>query len=74
MNRFFFGYEAVDLFYLCDSQSREVNFCLKNFKWPKNREDSSDFDDFQTKRIVSAQPIFQKFSKEVNEGKYFEKF
>ena len=30
----------------------------KIFKRPKNREDSSNFDDFRTKRIVSAQPIF----------------
>ena len=33
---------------------------MKKFKRPKNREDSSDFDDFRTKRIVPAQPIFWK--------------
>ena len=47
---------------------------LKKFKRPKSREDSSNFDDFRTKRIVSAQPIFENFSKERNERKDFEKF
>ena len=46
------------------------------FKRPKNREDSSKFDDFWTKGIVSARPVkfLEKCSKERNERKVFEKF
>ena len=32
----------------------------KKIKRPKNREDGSDFDDFQTESIVSTQSIFSK--------------
>ena len=39
---------------------------IKIFKQPKNREESFDFNDFRTKRIVSAQPISEKNSKERN--------
>ena len=36
------------------------NFCPKSseiFKWPKNREDSSDLDDFLTELIAPTQTI-----------------
>ena len=63
-------HEAVDLtplyFYLCDSQSREVNHFWKKFKRQKNREDGSD----QTNRLGAT--YFKKKSKERNERKYFE--
>ena len=32
----------------------------KIFKWPKNREDGSDFDDFRTESIGSTRSIFSK--------------
>ena len=38
---------------------RDVRFC-KTFKRPKNREDSSDFDDFLTKSIATTQFCFSK--------------
>ena len=47
---------------VCNTISRY--YCLlkivRNFKRPKNCEDSSDFDDFRTKRIAAARPIFWK--------------
>ena len=36
---------------------------VRNFKRPKNREDSSDFDDFWTKSIATTQTFFRKFSR-----------
>ena len=33
---------------------------ISNFEWLKNREDSSDFDDFLTKMIASTRSIFSK--------------
>ena len=41
-------------------ESIESKFA-KIFKWPKNCEDGSDFDDFWTESIVSTQSIFSKF-------------
>ena len=38
------------------AKTKEKKF-PENLKSPKNREDSSDFEDFQTKRIVSVRPI-----------------
>ena len=51
-----------------------MKICSKNFKRVKHREDSSDFDDFRTKRIVVFTTYFEKFSKERNERKDFETF
>ena len=45
----------------------------KKFKRPKNREDSSDFDDFRTKRIVSARPIVWKIFERTKRTKIFRK-
>ena len=41
---------------------------FRNFKWLKNPEDGSDFDDFWTKRIISAQPNFYFRKNETNEN------
>ena len=46
---------------------------IKIFKRPKNREDSSDFDDFRTKRIVSAPPISGKIFERTKRTKSFRK-
>ena len=43
------------------------------FKRPKNREDSSKFDDFWTKRIVSARPISGKIFERTKRTKSFRK-
>ena len=44
---------------------------LQIFKRPKNREDSSKFDDFWTKRIVSARPISGKIFERTKRTKSF---
>ena len=43
----------------------------KMFKPPKNCEDSSDFDDFRIKRIVSVRPISGKISERTKRAKSF---
>jgi len=43
------------------------------FKWPKNRKDGSKFDDFRTKRIVSARPISGKIFERTKRMKSFRK-
>ena len=47
---------------------------FRNFKWVTNREDGSDFDDFWTKRIVSARTISGKISERTKRTKSFRKF
>ena len=46
---------------------------LSVFKRPKNREDSSKFDDFWTKRIVSVRPISGKKFERTKRTKSFRK-
>ena len=45
----------------------------QNLKLLKNREDSSDFDNFRTKRMVSAHPMFWKFFARTSRTKRFRK-
>ena len=58
---------------------------FKIFKWPKNREDGSDFDEIQTKKSQRRKLFDEKFSNDRNERKvpakirkmiekFFEKF
>ena len=47
---------------------------LKIFKRPKNREDGSDFDGIQTKKIAAAQAVWWKKWNERNKRKVPEKF
>ena len=48
-------------------------FSKKKIKRPKNHKDNSDFNDFWTKRIVSAQPLFWKVFERTKRTKRFRK-
>ena len=52
------------------------NFCSKSseiFKRPKNREDSSDLDDFLTKLIATSQTFFSKIFASLKKNRVDEK-
>ena len=56
------GYNAVNLGTICRIRPKVASE-FSTFKRLKNREDGSDFDDFWTESIASAQIFFPKFSR-----------
>ena len=47
--------------FLVPKQNDSSSSSRRNFEWPKNREDHSDFDDFLTELIVLTRSTFSKF-------------